>query len=175
MTQVEETERPQFRSKDVFDPTTGQHKKVYGSSQRVLRYAISVPVLAGLIVLVLYFMLGIFSTRDDLLEHYVDEEQRRMTALEVFKSLFSGWSASLLTSGSSGVDSTSNDTSSGSESKDSSSDKINLNYARWEDPYFWLVTLFYPSLYGIILPIFASIFCRYDDVVYHMLQCDAHP
>lgn len=170
--QVEETERPQFKAKEVFDPTTGEKKKVFGFSQRAMRYAVSVPILAGLIVLVLYFMIGIFSTRDELLEHYLDDQQSNMSALQVLKSMFSGWSASLVHSASISagastsartIGTTTGDQGSSTNGADRSgadSNGIGLEESRWNDPYFWLVTLFYPSLYGVVLPIFAWVFTR---------------
>jgi len=161
--QVEETERPQFKAKEVFDPTTGEKKKVFGFSERAMRYAVSLPILAGLIVLVLYFMIGIFATRDELLEHYLDDQESNMSALQVLKSIFSGWSASLIRSTSITASATGSSDGSNTNAADGSgadSSGIGLEESRWNDPYFWLVTLFYPSLYGVVLPIFAWLFTR---------------
>ena len=78
------------------------------------------------------------------MENYAEGSHNQMTALQALESIFAGWSSSMRAR------------------EDNQSGSIGIQNARWNDPYFWLVTLFYPSLYGIILPIFASLFCRCD-------------
>jgi hypothetical protein len=155
--QGEETPRPRFKGKDLYDPHTQEIQKTFSTSQRVLRYAITVPVYFSLCVGVVYLMVGVFATRDALLKNYEGGHGLGISAASIVDKILSGWNAQIAHPRI-GVFGESSSGSSHPSNSTAVTVTFSLRSAIIFDPYFWVVTLFYPSVYSILIPLVGALF-----------------
>lgn len=150
--EIEETERPQFRGEPVYDETTGEVRKVFPAWKRSLRYMVSVPLLGVLIVLILSIMVTIFSTQDRLLSEYASG----IRSFD-FSPIASGGPIHTAASLTLNQSSLHHLAALPTPSNTTSSAPINFSFSAAGDPTFWVIAIFYPSLYGIVIYLSATI------------------
>lgn len=147
--EVEETERPQFRGEHRYDDATGEVRKVYPAWKRIWKYMVSVPVLCFTMGLMLVIMITVFSTQNKLFNQYMNNKELNYVPSNVVSV----------------VDGSNND---GSSSSSGGGDMSNstavespwtLDYSPQllNDSDFWMVAIFYPCLYVVLVELFAAI------------------
>ena len=154
--EVEETERPQFKGKYIYDEFTGEIRKSYPLWRRFVRYLISVPVLCSFILLMLVIMTTTFYSQDLLYDRYVDGDSLSLTpafpSLSNDHRMLSGVSTfnRVLNIPINGNTTTSMDSST-TWGRQISVDEL-------FDADFWAATFFYPCLYGMLVSILTMLF-----------------
>ena len=144
--ETEESERPQFRGKRVYDELTGEVTKVFPIWRKVLKYLCSIPILLLTLLLTLVIMSTVFTTQDRLFSEYSTGQQ-----LEYYPSIS-------LASHTLGTKSgPANATSTAVASRQWS---IHIPKSELLNPAFWSVTFLYPCLYGVLVDVMVQLFQR---------------
>ena len=177
----QETERPQFRGKRYVDKDTMEIRKYYPTWKRVLKYAMSVPVLLTTFVAMLAIMSTVFTTQDRVLLQYQSNQPitywPQITMFNGIKDR--SWNENRRLDGPAGVDAmggTISDKLSGAKEYAKNAFSIHIDTDELKDPDFWAVTFFYPSLYGMITNILSALFnvlaIRINDYENHRTQSE---
>lgn len=144
---MEETERPQFVGREVKDEQ-GERRKIYSPWKRLLKYALTVPVLTALVFAMLVIMAAVFYTQNKLEDEYLAGERLDFSPQLKLSSLSASHHQNIGTSAN--VHSNNNQTS------------INwsliLNEKVIHDPAFWTVTFLYPCFYSLAVIIATSLY-----------------
>jgi hypothetical protein len=149
--EVEETERPQFKYQLQYDDASGEYRKVYPVWKRGLRYLVSLPVLATIMVVVLLLMFTIFSTQDRLLHQY-NTDAHSLDFTPVLSS------SDLAGIGANDAGQTSYNSSLASNSTAVYNKPLNFSLSVASDGTFWVIAIFYPSLYSLLLVLTSAAF-----------------
>ena len=136
--ETEETDRPQFRGKYVYDESSGEVRKTYSLWKRVGKYFLTIPVMVLSIFGVLVVMTAVFASQEKLLNEYRAGEKLNFTPTLTLSNsrrhLFSDL---------------------GLENEEAVR-RLSINELRNSD--YLLVTFFYPCLYGILISIITLLF-----------------
>ena len=136
--EAEETDRPQFRGKYVYNESTGEIRKMYSLWKRMGKYVVSIPVMILSIFAVLVVMTAVFASQGKLLREYRAGEPLNFTPTLTLSStrklfMFDSYSENVRYI-----------------RKLSVSELRNSNYL--------LVAFFYPCLYGMLISLMTLIF-----------------
>ena len=137
--EVTETERPQFHGQKVPDEITGEERKQFPAWRRVCLYLCTTPVLLSFIAAVLLMMVTVFSTQDRLLAAYASGGHLN------FSPVMDG------TLGQSAPPV-------GTHNSTGSQPGLQFSVSVASDPTFWVIAIFYPSLYALLLYVAAYLF-----------------
>ena len=130
--EAEETERPQFKgSAVVYDDELDEAVVVYPTWRRMVKYALSVPVLLVFMLGMLLAMFKFFRSQDALIASY----NRGGSLVYISDS-------SMLVSPTSSTEQSS----------------LKFSFSNLQDSNFWAVMLLYPTLYGLLLAVAAAVF-----------------
>lgn len=155
--EVEETERPQFQGDYMIDESTGELRKNYPLWKRFARYMLSVPILAGVILLMLLVMSIVFYSQDRLYDRYLAQESLDYSphfpplvrqSIDISFSNFT--EIPLVNRALASANTTMEDSSAQWGRKISLAELVNRD--------FWAVTFFYPCLYGMLVSIITMLF-----------------
>lgn len=132
--EADETERPQFVGRETRIADGAEVRKVFPAWRRVLRYLVSAPLLAVTILAILCVMISLFSTQDRLLREYVRGDR----SFDFAPSAAS-------------ISSTETRHSLALQSNGTATAPLTFSLSVAEDPTFWVIAFFYPSLYSILI------------------------
>jgi hypothetical protein len=143
--EVEETERPQFQGIYVYDSSTGEQRKVYPAWKRLAKYMVTYPIVFIFIGCVLVLMI-VTSTTNQAISDQLNNGEPLDYSPRFRESFGIGHSDSnsnvhrMLTN---------------STLPDENNSSV---YSSIRNSEFWIVNLFYPSIYGLITSIAAELF-----------------
>jgi hypothetical protein len=143
--EVEETERPQFQGIYVYDSSTGEQRKVYPAWKRLAKYMVTYPIVFIFIGCVLALMIVTSTTNQAISDQLnngepLDYSPRFEESFGMSRSSSNQNMHRMLTN---------------STLPDDNNSSVYLSIRNTE---FWIVNLFYPSIYGLITSIAAELF-----------------
>lgn len=130
--EMEETERPQFKGKSVFDPATQEMRKVYPPQRRLGKYLIAAPTMLILTGVMLLVMTVVLFSQEKISQDY--SEGRPLHYIPSFEILYQSPSQIY------GGNSTSTDTP-----------NLALGELFSFNSGYWMAMMYYPSMYGLIV------------------------
>jgi hypothetical protein len=141
--EMEETERPQFKGKSVYDPATQEMRKVYPPQQRLGKYLVAAPVMLLLTGVMLLVMTVVLFSQEKISQDYA--LGRPLGYMPSFEILYQSPSSSALYS----------DNNSNSTALSSSAPSPNLALGKLFsfNAGYWMAMMYFPSIYGIIVSV----------------------
>lgn len=131
--EMEETERPQFKGKSVYNPTTQEMRKVYSPRKRLGKYLIAIPCMLFLTCIMLLVMMIVLSSQEKITQDYNEGKTLGyMPSLDIFLENPSNFYSN------------------------SNSTKVNgpnlaLGKLFTFDSSYWMAMMYFPSMYGLIV------------------------
>jgi hypothetical protein len=144
--EMEETERPQFVGKSVYDPSTEEMRKVTTPWERIKIYCVVVPIILSLVIAMLLLMTIIILSQETMIQKYNRGETltivptMNILTFHSASSMFWNTSAYIEEDYSNGIRFPSITEATKSE--------------------FWMSTFYYPTIYGILVAVAAGIVGR---------------
>jgi hypothetical protein len=130
--EMEETERPQFKGKSVYDPSTQEMRKVYPPQYRLGKYLLAAPAMLLLTGLMLLVMAVVLFSQEKISRDYT--EGKDLGYMPSFEILYQNPSSL-----------------SGGNSTDTASPNLALGKLFSFDPGYWMAMMYFPSMYGLIV------------------------
>ena len=133
--EMEETERPQFIGKSVYNPTTQEMRKVYSPRKRLGKYFIAIPCMLFLTGIMLLVMMVVLSSQEKISRNY--EEGKNLGYMPNLDLFLQNPSTIYITN------------------NNTNTQKPNLALGKLFtfDSTYWMAMMYFPSMYGLIVSI----------------------
>jgi hypothetical protein len=147
---VEETERPQFWGKYVYDEEASEIRKEYPVWKRALKYAVTAPVLFSTMLVMFLVMTTFYSTNTHLYADYM--AGNKLNYLPQFDYKYYTIQAAAESNELTVLSNTTLAVGS------NSTQAFSFSYQEFRKPKFWTVMFLYPCLYGMLVDTLSHLF-----------------